>query len=369
MSILKEKLDIFYKKCANEPLDETLYFCMDNLTYPGLYIEALGVVTPGFCSESFKGDFFKLFGKSGKVKVGFVGLGTSCFSSFTWKPHIVCVGGSSHPHFLTTVSDMIRPLSIRGLIPAGVTLPLGFARTTPMVTSSNKTFWADTFPLCDGNCRTICRKHPDSHEQYIEIGQEMWGRFFNIISSRFLFMFIAQFVEFVSQICVNPAILADLPIISRRYLFGMVTRRMFEDEIPFLPPKIRDSAVMSGLTSFFRELETVDGEKILVPESIIIVIKPDLLFTSGQRKRINDLGTGGFLRKLCARLFQESPSTTEHLYVLRRVLNKPYAPKLQYFVRKTRSFCGALKDISQQSNDGGLLVRLLQMLEEMLEKM
>lgn len=366
---LREKLRRYFEDLATEPLAENIKFCMDILTYPGLYIEALGVVTPGFCSDSFTGDFFKLFGESGRVKVGFVGLGTSCFSSFTCKLHFLRLGSSSHPHFLATVSDMIRPLSISGLIPAGVTLPLGFARTTPMVTSSSNTFWADTFPLCDGNCRTICRNHPESQEQYIEIGQKMWGRFFNIISSRFLFMFIAQFVEFVSQICVNPAILADLPIISRRYPFGMYHHRMFELEIPFLPPKIRDSAVMSGLTSFFRALETVDGKKILVPEPIIFVIKPDLLFTSGQKKRINDLGICGFLRKLCARLFQESPSTTEHLYVLRRVLNGPYAPKVNYFVRKTKSFCEALKVIARQSNDGGLLVRLLEMLDQMLQKM
>jgi hypothetical protein len=182
-------------------------------------------------------------------------------------------------------------------------------------------------------------------------------------------MFIAQFVEFVSQICVNPAILADLPIISRRYPFGMFPCRMFEVEIPFLPPKIRDSAVMSGLTRFFTEFEMVNGEKILVPESIIIVIKPDRLFTSGQRKRINDLGTGGFLRKLCEKLFQKSESTTESLFVMRRVLNGPYTPKVNYFVRKTKSFCEALKVIARQSNDGGLLVRLLEMLEEMLQKM
>ena len=343
---------------------------MDILTYPHLYIKALEVVTPGFCSVSFTGDFFELFGKSGKVNVGFVGLSKSCFSSFTCKLQILRLGGdSSHPHFLDTISDMVRPLSIRGLIPAGVTLPLGFARTTPMVTSSKKTFWADIFPLCNGDCRTICRKHPESKQKYIELGQEMWERFFNIISSRFLFMFIAQFVKFVSQICVNPAILADLPIISRRYPLGMFHHRVFEVEIPFLPPKIRDSAVMSGLTSFFSELETVDGEKILVPESIIIVINPDRLFTSGQRKRINNLGTGGFLQKLCEKLFQKSASTTESLFVMRRVLNGPYAPKLNYFVRKTKSFCEALKVIARQSNDGGLLVRLLQMLEEMLQKM
>jgi hypothetical protein len=55
--------------------------------------------------------------------------------------------------------------------------------------------------------------------------------------------------------------------------------------------------------------------------------------------------------------------------VMRRVLNKPDAPKVHYFVRKTKTFCEALRVIARQSNDGGILVKLLQMLEQMLEQM
>ena len=366
MSELKRILRVYKTKHATGALIDDFQLCI-NLTPHELGLYMRGLEHYGFDSRILT----DVFCHGEKVECSIVALTQNSLASFTCKLQNVCSSDSSScPHFLATISEIIKTVTTLGLIPAGVRLPLGYERTAPMVESSDNTFWADTFHLCDDTCqKQPCKIHPASLQRYREMGEDIWNRIFNKISLRILLNFIAEFVEFVSQICVNPAIIADLPIFSKnpRYPFGMVSRRLFEVRIPFLPPQIMHSRVMSNLTSFFKKIITLDGTEIMVPRPIIFVIKPDLLITIfGQRKRIKKLGTGGFLRKLCKRLSQESESTTIQRLVMRRVLNKPDGPKKNYFVIDTKTFCEALRVIARQSNDGGILVKLLQMLEQML---
>lgn len=371
---MQESLKVYSECVSDESLDSTLINFMGGESNLRLYIEALQHQDNGFDPSIFDGNFFQQFHVSGLMSLKFVALFPG---QFTCKHQIFRSVDSYCVHLLERIYSMIEVPSKRGLVPAGVRLPYGYI-ITPPVTSSDGTFWADTFPLCDGNCkRKPCKFHPASPQIYLEIGQEMWRRIFDTICSRFFLMFCSEFVGIVAQIGANPAILADYPFSSQNSSNPFVKNpgKEFGMVIPFLPVQIMNASFMNSLMRYFEEFERRDGKNFLLPKPLSLIFKSPIHFVDeGQRKRLNDLGSsGGFLRKLCGNFLKKLPTTKTHSSVfcqviMTRVLNRPNRAKMHYFVRKTYEFCKDLKDLASQLNDGAI-ISLLKKLMEILNQM
>jgi len=363
---MRESLRVYSERVSDKSLDLTLRNFMGGESNLRLYIEALQHIDNGFDLSIFDGNFFQQFHVSGLMSLKFVALFPG---QLTCKHQIFRSVDSSCVHLLELIYRMIEVPSKRGLVPAGVRLPYGYI-TTPSVTSSDGTFWADTFPLCDGNCkRKPCKFHPASPQSYMEIGQEMWRRIFDTICSRFFLMFCSDFVGIVAQVCANPAILADYPFSSQNSSNPFVRNpgKEFGMVIPFLPVQIMNASFMSSLMRYFEEFERRDGKNFLLPKPLSLIFKSPIHFVDeGQRKRLNDLGSsGGFLRKLCGNFLKKLSTTKTHSSVfcqviMTRVLNRPNRAKMHYFVRKTYEFCNSLIRTAQQLNDSAVISLLEQ---------
>lgn len=352
-----------YLQCvSSESLGSSLMNCMEGARNLMLYLQAFERLDKCFDPSIFDGDFFQQFHESGLMTFTFVAFSPK---QFTCKYRIFRKIDSSCVHLLERIYVMIEMPLKRGLVPAGVRLANRYITTPPLTSSVNGT-WADTFPLCDGNCRNPCRSHLVSTQRYLEIGKEMWGRFFDTVSSRFFFMFCADFVGFVAQVYANPAILADCPFSSLRNpgnQFAMV--------IPFLPVEITNASFMNSLMKYFEEFKREDGKSFLLPKTLTFIFKKPMHFEGQElKKRIIDLGrSGGFLRKLCDNFFKRSPTSQSNKFcplILTRVLNRPDRAKMHYFVRKTIEFCDSLIGIGNRLNDGAI-ISLLEKLKRMLQ--
>jgi len=333
---------------SSESLSSSLMICMEGVPNLRLYLQVLQ--DNGFDPSIFDGNFFQQFHQSGLMILTFVAFSPNQFTS---KHQIFRLVDSSCVHLLERIYGIIEMPSKRGLVPAGVRLPYGYI-TTPPVTSSVNGTWADTFPLCDGNCkRSPCKSHPASLE-YLEIGKEMWERFFDTVSCRVFFIFCADFVGFVAQVYANPAILADCPFSSLRN-----PGNQFSMVIPILPVEITNASFMNSLMEYFEEFEA-DGKSFLLPKPLTLVFKQPIHFVGQELiKRINHLGrSGGFLRKLCGNFLKRAPTSQADRFcrlILTRVLNRPDRAKMHYFVRKTIEFCDSLIGIGNRLNDGAII--------------
>lgn len=354
----------YLQRVSSESLDSSLR-CSIGDDASKRYLQALCSLDHRLNPSIFDRDFFQQFHQSGLMTLTVVAFSPK---QFTCKYRIFSLVDSSCVHLLERIYGMIEMPLKRGLVPAGVRLPYGYI-TTPPVTSSVNAIWADTFPLCDGNCRrNPCKSHPASTQRYLEIGQVMWGRFFDTVSSRFFFMFCADFVGFVAQVYANPAILADCPFSSLRN-----PGNQFEMVIPFLPVEIVNASFMkmNSLMKYFEEFKREDGKSFLLPKTLTFIFKEPMHFEGQElKKRIIDLGrSGGFLRKLCDNFFKRSPTSQSNKFcrlILTRVLNRPDRAKMHYFVRKTIEFCDSLIRIGHQLNDGAI-ISLLEESKRMLQ--
>ena len=361
-----ESLEVYSERVSSESLGSILINFMEGESNLRLYIQALQHQDNGFDPSIFDGNFFQQFHVSGLMTLKFLSFAPQ---QFTCKHQLFHSVDSSCVHLLERIYSMIEVPSKRGLVPAGVRLPYGYI-TTPLVTSSVGTFWADTFPLCDDNCkRKPCKFHPASPQIYLELGQEMWRRIFDTICSRFFRMFCSDFVGIVAQIGANPAILADYPFSSQNSSNPFVKNpgKEFGMVIPFLPVQIMNASFMNSLMRYFEEFERRDGKNFLLPKPLSLIFKSPIHFVDEeQRKRLNDLGSsGGFLRKLCGNFLKKLPTTKTHSSVfcqviMTRVLNRPNRAKMHYFVRKTYEFCNSLIRTAKQLNDRAIISLLKQ---------
>jgi len=274
---MKNSLESYSNSVSNQSLGSSLINCMEGEHNLMLYLLALKHLDNGFDPSIFDTNLYEQSHESGLMKLKFLAFSPQ---QFTCKYRIFRLVDSSRVHILEWIYNMIEMPLKRGLVPAGVRLPYGYI-TTPPVTSSDHTFWADTFPLCDDYCkRKPCRSHPASPQRYLEIGQVMWGRFFGTICSRFFLMFCSDFVGCIAQIYSNPTILADYPFSSQNSKNPFVKNpgKEFEMVIPFLTVQIMNASFMNSLIKYFEDFEREDGKKFLLPKPLTLIFKPPIHF-------------------------------------------------------------------------------------------